>query len=195
MRKASKTEDSRILADNLKYNSNNSAHNKKIKEHLLREQKSYCAYTDEYISRTDASDIDHFNPNLKDADEDSYPNWFLIKNQWNKEKGSKWEKYQPVLHPASEDFEERIVYHQGDYFAKSEKDIEAFNLVSFLKLDDPSLAEKRKKYISRKKSDMEAYGERADVFFANLINDDNCQVSYLRAIKEEFGVDVWSMLP
>ena len=195
MRKAIKIEASKILADDLKYISNNSAHNKKIKEYLLLEQKGYCAYTDEYISRTDASDIDHFNPTLKNTDEDSYDNWFLIKNQWNKEKGSKWEKHQPVLHPTSEDFEERISYHQGDYFAKSEKDIEAFNLVSLLKLDDPSLAEKRKKYISRKRSDMEAYGEGAAVFFANLINDDNCEVSYLRAIKEEFDVDVWSMLP
>ncbi|MCF6401737.1 hypothetical protein L3C95_02560 [Chitinophaga filiformis] len=195
MRKAIKVESSRILADDLKYISNSSTHNKKIKDYLLQEQKSYCAYTDEYISRTDASDIDHFNPRLKNTEGDGYANWFLIKNQWNKEKSNKWEKYQPILHPTSEDFEERISYHQGDYFAKFEEDIEASNLVKLLKLDDLSLAEKRKKYIKRKKSDMEAYGEGADVFFANLINDDNCEVSYLRAIKEEFGVDVWSMLP
>ncbi|SFN74766.1 HNH endonuclease [Chitinophaga sp. YR627] len=194
MRKANKTEDSGILADDLKYIPNNSTHNKKLKDYLLQEQKSYCAYTDEYIGRADASDIDHFNPNLKNTEGDSYTNWFLIKNQWNKEKGNKWEKFQPVLHPTSEDFEERIAYHQGDYFAKNGNDIEASNLVSLLKLDDLLLAEKRKKYINRKRSDMEAYGEAADVFFANLINDDNCQVSYVRAIKEEFGVDVWPML-
>ena len=64
---------------------------------LLDEQKKFCAYTDEYVSRTDAKDIEHFNPTLKGTPEDNYYNWFLVKHQWNKEKSYKWQEFQPIL--------------------------------------------------------------------------------------------------
>ena len=51
-------------------------------------------------------------------------------------KSYKWKNYQPILHPTAEDFEERIIYLDGDYIAKSNEDIEAQNLISLLKLDD-----------------------------------------------------------
>jgi hypothetical protein len=194
MRKALKNQHSKIIVDQLRYIPKNSTNNKKIEEILLKEQKCFCAYTDEYISRTDARDIEHFNPGLKGTTEDNYSNWFLVKSQWNKEKSNKWENLQPVLHPTTDDFEERIVYLNGDYLAKSKLDIEADNLVKLLKLDDLGLADKRKKYIKRKKEDMAAYGQDVSAFFTTLINDDTCQISYIRAIKEEFGFDIWRFL-
>ena len=194
MRKALKDINSKIITDGLKYIPKNSNNNRKIAEVLLKEQKDFCAYTDEYISRTDAKDIEHFDPTLKDTVADNYSNWFVVKHQWNKEKSYKWPDFQPVLHPTARDLEERIIYSDGDYFAKSAADTEASNLVSLLKLDDPGLAAKRKNYIKRKRDDMKAYGQDVATFFTTLINDDNCQVSYLRAIKEEFGFDMWPIL-
>jgi hypothetical protein len=194
MRKAIKYPESRIITDKLQYISGDSTNNKKISEVLLNEQKSYCAYTDEFISRTDARDIEHFNPTLKDTAEDNYTNWFLVKHQWNKEKSYKWEEYQPIIHPTAEDFEERIIYFEGDYIPKSEADISAKNLIRLLKLDDPGLAEKRKKYIKRKRADMEAYQEDPVTFFKTLIDCNNCDISYIRAIEEEFNVDLWETL-
>lgn len=194
MRKAFKNPDSEIITNHLKYVSGNSTNNKKIAEILLKEQKKFCAHTDECISRTDAKDIEHFNPTLKDTYEDNYYNWFLVKHQWNKEKSYKWENFQPILHPIARDFETRVVYETGDYFAKSDTDIEARNLVRLLQLDDPELADKRKKYIARKRKEIEDLSLDANTFFSILINDDICGVSYLRAIKEEFGVDIWEML-
>lgn len=195
MRKALKYPGSKIVTDKLNYISGNSANNKKIAEILFEEQKKFCSYTDEYISRTDAKDIEHFNPTLKDTPQDNYDNWFLVKHQWNKEKSYKWGEFQPILHPTSNDFEDRIIYANGDYISKSDSDTKAKNLISLLKLDDAGLADKRKKYISRKASEIEAFGQDANTFFSVLIDDDTCQVSYLRAIKEEFGIDIWSMLP
>lgn len=192
MRRAFKIATSEILTAKLQYRP--TSKNNKIAEILRKEQKGFCAYTDEYISCTDAGDIDHFNPTLKGTPADNYDNWFFIKHQWNKLKASKWEKFQPVLWPTAQDFEERIMYLQGDYFAKSESDIEANNLIRLLQLDHPGLAVGRKRYIRRKRREMEELETDATSFFTILLSDDICQVNYLRAIKEEFGIDVWQMI-
>jgi len=194
MRKAIKLDNSRVLADNLKYQVNNSVNNRKISDIILKEQKGFCAYTDEYISRTDARDIEHFNPTFKDTVNDDYQNWFVVKHQWNKEKSDKWEKHQPILNPTANDFEDRIVYLEGDYVVKAGNDQHAKNLISFLKLDDPGLADKRKKYIGRKRKEIELSGLSPLKYFAILLDDDICQVSYTRAVNEEFGVDLWNLI-
>jgi hypothetical protein len=194
MRRVAKNPESEIVKQKLIYIPSNSANNKKIADILFAEQKMFCAYTDEYISRTDAKDIEHFNPTLKDTDQDNYNNWFIVKHQWNKEKSYKWENFQPVLHPADIDFEERVEYFMGDYFAKSKEDIKALNLVSLLKLDDAHLAEKRKKYIKRRKEHIELSKMDATSYFKELISEEPFHVHYLRAIKEEFGIDIWEMI-
>lgn len=194
MRRAVKDPASAIITGNLNYISNNSTNNKRIVDILLGEQKMFCAYTDEYISRSDAKDIEHFNPTLKDTDQDNYYNWFVVKHQWNMEKSEKWDKFQPVLHPTALDFEERIVYIQGDYVVKRKDDIEAKNLSDLLKLDDIHLANNRKKYIARKRDEIALNGNGEHDFFATLINADPCQIKYSRAIKEEFGIDILEMI-
>ncbi len=192
MRRAVKHKESIIIKEGLRYSTKNI--NSKISQILLSEQKCFCAYTDEYINRTDAADIEHFNPKLKLTDNDSYNNWFLVKHQWNKEKSYKWDKFQPALHPTATDFEARIIYNDGDYFSGYETDIEAMNTVSLLKLDDPGLAEKRKKYITRKKKEIEVSGLSPYNFFNNLLTDDICQISYVRAIKEEFDINILDLM-
>ncbi|WP_218597774.1 HNH endonuclease domain-containing protein [Polaribacter sp. NJDZ03] len=195
MKRIIKKRASEIVKENLNYIIGNSSNNKKISTILYKEQKGFCAYTEEFIGRTDAKDIEHFNPILKGTDEDSYQNWFLAKHQWNIEKASKWEKYQPILHPTDETFENRILYLNGDYVLADSKDIEAKNLIDLLKLDDILLADERKKYIKRKKVEMEIFGVDSATFFEILINDDLKQVSYLRAIDEEFKIKIWELLP
>lgn len=193
MRRVIKYADSKIINEKLNYIQGNSANNRKIRDILFEEQKKFCAYTDECFSRTDKGDIEHFNPSLKNTSEDNYYNWFLVKHQWNKEKSYKWERFQPILHPIAEDFEARIIYDKGDYIAK-DSDEEAKNLIKLLQLDDPDLADERKQYIKRKQEEMEISGQDAFSFFSILIQKDRCRVSYLRAIKEEFGIDIWEIL-
>ncbi|WP_233883935.1 HNH endonuclease domain-containing protein [Tenacibaculum piscium] len=195
MKRSIKKEDSKIIKENLNYIVGNSANNKKISKILYKEQKGFCAYTEEYISRTDAKDIEHFNPTLKGKEADSYQNWFLVKHQWNKEKSSKWANFQPILHPTDATFENRILYQDGDYFLANSNDIEAKNLINLLKLDDLMLADNRKKYIKRTKKHMKLSGESADNFFKTLINDHINGVHYLRAINEEFNINIWELLP
>lgn len=190
MRKAFKDPDSIILKNGLQYKAGNSADNKKIRTALYNEQAGFCAYTDEFISRTDAADIEHFNPTLKEQPTDNYYNWFLVKHQWNKEKSNKWQQYQLILHPTDDDFEARIIYTDGDYIPQSSNDTEAINLIQLLQLDDTVLAEKRKKYIQRKADEMKTANQEASDFFTVLFRADPCQINYPRAIKETFAVDV-----
>lgn len=195
MRRIIKKEDSEIISKELTYINGNSANNKKISTVLYKEQKGFCAYTETYIGRTDAKDIEHFNPTLKGTDKDSYQNWFLVKHQWNKEKATKWEKYQPVLHPTDATLNNRIIFIDGDYCLADSEDIKAKNLIDLLQLDDIILADERKKYLKRKKTEIEISGSKPNTFFELLIEDDMKQVSFLRAIEEVFNINIWELLP
>ena len=195
MRRIIKDNKSKIVSQNLKYLEDNSTNNQKISKILFNEQKGFCAYTEEYISRADAKDIEHFNPDLKGTISDNYSNWFLVKHQWNKEKSSKWEKYQPVLHPTDKDFNTKIIYDNGDYRVANPEDIYSVNLIKLIKLDDAILAYERKKYIRRKKAEIEKFGQSASCFFEILIQADIKQISYLRAIQEEFNINILDMIP
>ena len=115
MRRVIKKDDSEITKSNLSYIEGNSNNNLKISKILYKEQKGFCVYTEEYLGRADARDIEHFDPTLKGTKDDSYANWFLVKHQWNKEKSTKWEGFQPILHPTNANFDHRIVYDDGDY--------------------------------------------------------------------------------
>ncbi len=194
MKRIQKKPHSEILAKALKYIVNNSSNNKVISDILFKEQNGFCAYTEEYLGKADASDIEHFNPSLKGEMEDSYQNWFLVKHQPNKEKSAKWDKFQPVLHPTAENFEERIIYDGGDYRVNSTIDIEAKNLIQLLNLDNATLADERKRYINRKRNDMIAYGFDAKTFFQELIENNIETVRYLRAIDEEFNISIVEMI-
>jgi sulfatase maturation enzyme AslB (radical SAM superfamily) len=89
----------------------------------------------------------------------------------------------------------KIIYDNGDYRVSDSTDIKSINLIKLIKLDDPLLADERKKYIRRKKDEIEKYGESAEDFFEILIQSDIKQISYLRAIQEEFEIDIWNMIP
>ncbi|KAF2513452.1 hypothetical protein [Flavobacterium foetidum] len=193
MRRVLKNNDSEIIKSGLNYIEGNSYNNSKISKILYKEQKGFCTYTEEYLGRADARDIEHFNPNFKGTANDSYSNWFLVKHLWNSEKSTKW--FEQILLPTDENFETRIVYDNGDYRVSDADDIGATNLIKLIKLDDLMLADERKKYINRKRNEIKAFGLSPEDFFSILIEDDIRQVSYLRAIQEEFGIDIWNMIP
>lgn len=186
MRQVKKIGDSIILKENITYKKGGD--NSKLKAYLLKEQSGYCAYTETYLGRTDKVEIDHFKPiSILTDGEDNYYNWFVVKAQWNSEKSNKWAKLQPVLHPTASDLEERIIYFKGDYIY-AEGDEEAKNLWKLVKLDDPDLAKQRKRYIRRKAIELECDGGRAIDFFHGLHPE---QISFIRAIEEEFGIDLY----
>jgi hypothetical protein len=191
MKRVVKNNNSRIVTDGLKYVVNGD--NTKLRTYLLEEQKGFCVYTETFLGRSDKKDIDHFNPTLKGKATDNYHNWFLVKSQWNSEKSNKWIDFQPVLHPTAIDFETRIVYNDGDYILSNQNDIEAKNLMSLIKLDDVGLATERKNYINRTKIEIKDFGNAKD-YFQFRVNIDINSIQFIRAIQEEFGVNVLEMI-
>ncbi len=64
-------------------------------------------------------------------------------------KYSRWLKHQPLIHPTSDNFEDRIIYLDGEYICDPE-DEEADKLIRYLKLNDEELTADRKNYIERR---------------------------------------------
>ncbi len=189
MRRIIKNPNSEVIAQGLVYKKSNNSALRKI---LLFEQKGYCAYTEERIECNDAVDIEHFNPTLKNTNADSYQNWFMVKHKPNNLKRSKWTE--PILHPSSADFEGRLLYNDGYYFHKPE-DIETRNLIELLQLNDEIFVKNRKKYIARRNDIISRSFTSAEIYFQDLVQNELEIIKYLRAIQEEFKLDIWSMIP
>ncbi|MBN8824833.1 MULTISPECIES: hypothetical protein [unclassified Spirosoma] len=188
MRRIDKPADSKVLSKKLTYK--DGGDNKKLAQALCDEQFNICAYTETYLGRADKKDIEHFNPTIKGTLDDNYENWFLVKAQWNSEKGKKWVDFQPVLYPTAHDFEQRIIYFEGNYDTANPNDLEATNLIQLLKLDDPLLADTRKRYIQRIKSTINYSGKTNQDFIDDLLVTDPDGLYFIRAIEEELNVKV-----
>lgn len=166
-------------------------HTTEIQKQLLAEQNSICAYTETYLGRTDKKEIEHFNPTLKNTEEDGYQNWFLVKAQWNNEKGStpRWLKHQPLIHPTADNFEDRIIYVDGEYICDPEDD-EADKLIKYLKLNDEELTADRKNYIERRREAINNRNITAQEYFDYLLEKEPNRVYFIRAIETEFGITI-----
>lgn len=166
--------------------------NKNLAKILLKEQKNFCAYTEEYIGINDAVDIEHFNPNLKYSDTDSYQNWFMVKHKPNNLKRTNWTE--PILYPTDDNFEARLIYSDG-YFLHNPEDIETKNLIELLNLNDEIFVKNRKRFIQRRKERIAEKATSASEYFTDKIANEIESLKYLRAIQEEFEIDIWSMVP
>ena len=194
MKRVLKSSNSEIITKNLQYKSNGD--NSILGNLLLKEQKGFCAYTEHYIGYDDANDIEHFNPNLKDTPKDNYYNWYKVKHLPNQRKTNNW--IDQILMPFDENFETRVIYSEGEYFAKPNDD-EANNLIILLDLNNQKKVEDRKNYIKRRK---ESINDRKlltkseiENYFKDKIDNEIKTISYLRAIQEEFKIDIWNMIP
>lgn len=194
MKRVLKSPTSLIISNNLTYKSN--GNNTKLGILLLKEQKGFCAYTEHYIGFDDANDIEHFNPNLKDQPNDNYYNWYKVKHLPNQRKTDNW--IEPILLPYVENFEDRVIYNEGEYFAKLNDD-EANNLIILLDFNNQKRVEDRKNYIKRRRESINDRKLQTDLeikkYFQDKIDNEINSISYLRAIQEEFGIDIWNMIP
>lgn len=189
MKRIVKNPESEIIQNKIVYKKSN---NKKLSSLLLKEQKNFCAYTEEYIGCNDAVDIEHFNPNLKYTAQDSYQNWFMVKHKPNNLKRTNW--IEPILHPTAEDFETRLIYFEGMFFHKPD-DIETKNLIDLLNLNNEIFVKFRIKYIERRKEKIKEKNISAKDYFQDKINTEIDSIKYLRAIQEEFKINIWEMIP
>ena len=189
MKRIIKNPNSVIVQKNIKYKKGNI---KELRSILLKEQKNFCAYIEEYIGINDAVDIEHFNPNLKFTDNDNYQNWFMVKHKPNNLKRTNY--FETILHPTHEDFETRLIYFEGIFLHRSE-DIETKNLIELLNLNATKFVENRIKYIKRRKERIDERKISIEVYFQEKIDNDIESIKFLRTIQEEFKIDIWQMIP
>ncbi|PKP15753.1 MAG: hypothetical protein CVU07_09100 [Bacteroidetes bacterium HGW-Bacteroidetes-23] len=194
MKRVFKNPNSKIILENFRYRSN--TNNSNLGNLLLIEQRNFCAYTEHYIGSDDASDIEHFNPNLKDKPEDNYFNWYKVKHLPNQRKTKNW--IENILMPYDESLENRVLYFDGEYHARP-NDEAANNLIILLDLNNPKRIEDRKRYIKRRKEALEdkqlKTKEEIRAYFQQKIDSGIETIRYLRAIQEEFQIDIWNMIP
>ena len=143
----------------------------RIRQELLNEQKGFCAYSERYIKKTDAIDVEHFDPRLKHTESDSYWNWYTVLHWMNMRKPRKIEPFEPILKPYSADLQQRIRYRDGQFLASNSNDQEAENLIKYLIWNSPELTEERQKHIRRIKDVQKFCGEDQEAFFNHLLND------------------------
>ncbi len=176
---------------NLVYKVGKNTNNTKIRTTLLKEQNHICAYTETYLGRTSSHPIEHFNPTLKGTSKDSYQNYFICKDQWNNEKGTsiRWNKFQPILHPTDNTFNNRVTFSQDNFFANP-KDLAADNLIKYLKLNDEGLSKNRSRYIKRKRKEIAWSNLSPQAFFDELIQEEPEHVYFIRAIEETFKITI-----
>jgi hypothetical protein len=158
---------------------------KQIRKKLLSEQRGFCAYSERYIERTDACEVEHFDPRLKNTAQDSYWNWYAVIRWMNSHKTRKISSFEPILSPYSEDIVQRIKYKDGRFHAVNTNDHEARNLIDFLGWNLPELCTDRTNHIKRlkfvrKQFDQESFHQ---YLLAHPVN-----LSFFTALVDEFGL-------
>lgn len=187
-----KTENSLVLKEELTYKAGQTGNNKRIKELLLQEQKNFCAYTEKYIQKMDACEIEHFNASKKYAD--NYYNYYAVLRSANLFKKdveyADASFFQTLFFQDSESFNRRIRYSGDGYYEESdENDQEARDLIDFLGFNHEYLYEQRKKHIARLKrnfKDASYTKEKCLEYFHDFQED----LSFITAIEIHLGLDL-----
>lgn len=183
MRYLRKSNNSQVLANDWQYPKDS----KKIREELGYEQIGFCAYSERYMKRTDAVDVEHFDPRLKNTENDNYWNWYAVLSWMNKHKPRNIEPFEPILQPYSEEVRRRVHYQHGQFLVVNPDDQEALNLITYLGWNKPELAEDRRKHVKRIREVQQKLGGTQDEFFDFLLRDPD-NLSFFSALNVELDI-------
>ena len=147
MRYLNKTESSRILTERWQYA--RAADRGPIRNELLAEQLGFCAYSERFIKKTDAVDIEHFDPRLKPTPQDSYWNWYAVLHWMNQHNARTIERFEPLPRPFDPTIRGRVRYVDGLFFPKDDDDIKVRNLIEFLGWNKQQVVNDRRKHVAK----------------------------------------------
>jgi len=183
-----KNNDSKILSDTLKYS--NVADRGAIRAELLKEQKGFCAYTEEYFKNSETKEIEHFYPKAENPDkEDDYFNWYLVKDHANKNRPRKIRDYLPIIQPSNSNLKNRLKYLKGTFrFEEDKNDMEIYNFIQFLNLNRYELVKDREKHLKRVLN-LRKMAKTEDEFFETL-KSDNYYLSYITILEKELDIEL-----
>lgn len=166
----------------------------KIRARLLLEQRGFCAYSERFIKATDETHIEHFDPRQKGTPQDGYFNWYAVLPRFNSQKPKQIEPFLPILSPNSPDLSTRVAYQTdiGVFQAVDPNDIEAKNLVKFLKLDSYELFEDCQNHLKYIKVLRDSCAD--EVLFLQMLKSNKENLNFASALEALFGIDVVELL-
>jgi len=193
MKFLSKSNKSKIFAENIVYQKNAAENNAKLKEKLFNEQKCFCAYTERFVEIKEC-EVEHFNNSLKYND--NYFNYYCVLREANLRKRSKENFIDAnsisLFFQNYDILKSRINYNKeiGEYETIDIDDIESDNLINLLGFNDFELKNRRINHIKRLKRNKIDSNYSTEQFL-NFIKDfkqDN--LSFVTAIESEFDIDL-----
>ncbi len=195
MKFLSKTAQSEILIQNIRYRENRAVNNKNLTSLLVSEQKGFCAYTEKYIQPLDSAETEHLNSAIKYND--NYYNYYgVIRNanlykQDEKYVGAKF--LTNLFFQNKAIFDERISFTNNIYYEIDKEDFEARDFIDFLNFNHPTLSEQRSKHIKRLKETFHA-AKFAIEDILNYFRNHKQELSHITAIEHEFNIDLSEIL-
>jgi hypothetical protein len=184
MRYLKKQTDSPLVTLRLSYD--RASDRRQIRELLLEEQHRYCAYSERYIHHTDSCDIEHFDPRLKSTSDDNYWNWYAVLSWMNSHKPKKIDPYLPLPDPYDPSLATRIRFHSGVFEAVNDSDVEAQNLIKYLRWNHESLVRDRVSHLANLRFIRGMFAN--DEEFVEFIRENPDNLSFISAIEVEFDV-------
>jgi hypothetical protein len=161
----------------------------RIRSALIEEQRGFCAYSERFIRNTDSSDVEHFDPRLKNTASDGHKNWYAVLHWMNSHKPRKIEPYEPLLAPHSSDLTQRIKYEDGIFDTVDAGDQPARNLINYLGWNKLEVCKDRQKHINRIRSIRELFpGSNAE--FVAFLREDLDNLSFATALESELGLEI-----
>ena len=181
-----KDKNSKIIKEKLDYNIQ--SQRKRIRELLLLEQDGFCAYSERYAQNTDSIHIEHFDPRIKNTDDDNYENWYAVLVWMNEHKPKNIDKYLPILFPNSENIKEKIEYQDGKFVPINSNDIESKHLIDFLGFNKYELYQDRLNHIKLIR-DIQNMCDSSEDFF-EILSSDKSNLSFITALEVELGLNL-----
>ncbi len=190
-----KDPNSNILSKGLIYKENNSKNNLKLKSELIKEQNNFCAYTEKYIQKLDATEVEHFNSALKFND--NYYNYYAVLRVANLYKKDSVYKnatfFNSLFFQSAKQFEKRIKFVDNTYIEIDENDKESKEFIDFLGFNHERLYTDRRKHMKRLKRNFEDANYSKNQII-NYLKEHKEDLSFITAIENEFEIDLTNLI-
>jgi len=199
MKFLAKSDQTEVLRDGLLYKSGNTNNNKLLRGCLLREQKGFCAYTEEYLfESTLCPEVEHFNPSKKNSD--NYYNYYVVSRFANQRKMKIDRKgdynlasfFESLFFQGKNDFISRIEYKEGIYVEVDMNDKEAKDFIEYMGFNEEIIFKKRNNTIRRLKNTIGGFLKEEQIEYLKLEEKDI--LSFPTAIEHEFKIDLSEIL-
>lgn len=170
----------------------------KVREALRREQYGFCAYSEKYLGIEDNEiqqkcDIEHFDPRLKNTDQDGYENWYLVESGLNERKYKKLDnRFLPIINPAKNAVG-RVVYQKGLFVPANNNDIEAQHFIDFLRLNDQHIFKARINHVETIVHLRDMLEDEEEL--VEHLSENWAQLSYISALEAALGItNLWQQI-